>query len=189
MNTSHLPDTHHSVIFSYWISYSIPYLANGYNYVPLPLFERRLVKSPLKLHHISTTEMKAHSYEISHGHFLWIHRQMIFHMKFPTTLPDTKNCSLRMRREYRECFRRHRGLAIPTCITARAWRTCRDACRDCWLAVSLEFGENLSRNSRRMRNPQFYVSGKRPIQPFSEGNIIHPYRMGMKNAVYYVLTG
>ena len=22
-------------------------------------------------------------------------------------------------------------LAIPTCITARAWRTCRDACRDC----------------------------------------------------------
>ena len=28
-------------------------------------------------------------------------------------------------------FPRHRGLAIPTCITARAWRTCRDACRDC----------------------------------------------------------
>ena len=25
---------------------------------------------------------------------------------------------------------RHRELAIPTCITARAWRTCRDACRD-----------------------------------------------------------
>ena len=24
----------------------------------------------------------------------------------------------------------HCGLAIPTCITARAWRTCRDACRD-----------------------------------------------------------
>ena len=24
----------------------------------------------------------------------------------------------------------HRGLAIPTCITARAWRTRRDACRD-----------------------------------------------------------
>ena len=24
----------------------------------------------------------------------------------------------------------HRGLATPTCITARTWRTCRDACRD-----------------------------------------------------------
>ena len=28
-----------------------------------------------------------------------------------------------MRREYRERFPHHRGLAIPTCITARAWRT------------------------------------------------------------------
>ena len=27
-------------------------------------------------------------------------------------------------------FSRRHGLAIPTCITARAWRTCRDACRD-----------------------------------------------------------
>ena len=27
-------------------------------------------------------------------------------------------------------FEGNRGLAIPTCITARAWRTCRDACRD-----------------------------------------------------------
>ena len=25
-------------------------------------------------------------------------------------------------------FSRHRGLAIPTCIMARTWRTCRDAC-------------------------------------------------------------
>ena len=31
--------------------------------------------------------------------------------------------------ECRERFPPHRGLAIPTCITARAWRTCRDACR------------------------------------------------------------
>ena len=45
-------------------------------------------------------------------------------------LPDTKNCGLRMRRECRERFPRDRGLAIPTCITARACRTCRDACRD-----------------------------------------------------------
>ena len=61
-------------------------------------------------------------------------------------LPDTQNCGLRMRRECRERFRRHRGLAIPTCITARAWHTCRDACRDRWLAVSVEVsgGENVA---------------------------------------------
>ena len=42
-------------------------------------------------------------------------------------------------------FHRQRGLAIPTCITARAWRTCHDACRDRWLAVSFEVdgGENV----------------------------------------------
>ena len=45
-----------------------------------------------------------------------------------------------MRRECRERFPRHRGLVIPTCITARACRTRRDACRDRYLAVSLEVG-------------------------------------------------
>ena len=45
-------------------------------------------------------------------------------------LPDTKKMRVRMRRECRERFPRRRGQAIPTCITARAWRTCRDACRD-----------------------------------------------------------
>ena len=45
-------------------------------------------------------------------------------------LPDTQYCRLRMRRECQERFSRHRGLAIPTCITALTWRTCRDACRD-----------------------------------------------------------
>ena len=51
-----------------------------------------------------------------------------------------------MRRECRECFPRHRGLAILTCITTRAWRTCRDACRDRYIAVSFEVGggENLA---------------------------------------------
>ena len=33
--------------------------------------------------------------------------------------------------ECRERFPRHHGLAIPTCITARAWRTCLDECRGC----------------------------------------------------------
>ena len=45
-------------------------------------------------------------------------------------LPDTKKCGLRMRREWRGRFPHHRMLTIPTCITARAPRTCRDACRD-----------------------------------------------------------
>ena len=44
-----------------------------------------------------------------------------------------------MRRECRERFQCHRGIAVPTCITARY------------------------RHSRRMRNPRFYVSGKRPL--------------------------
>ena len=72
---------------------------------------------------------------------------------------------VRMRRECRERFPRHRRWAIPTCITARASRTCRDACRDRQLAVSFEIGGGgkRSRHSRRMRNLQFYVSGKRPI--------------------------
>ena len=72
---------------------------------------------------------------------------------------------VRMRRECRERFPRHRRWAIPTCITARASRTCRDACRDRQLAVSFEIGGGgkRSRHSRRMRNMQFYVSGKRPI--------------------------
>ena len=49
----------------------------------------------------------------------------------PTTclVPDTQSCGLLMRREYRERFP-HRGLSIPTWITAREWRTFRDACRD-----------------------------------------------------------
>ena len=70
-----------------------------------------------------------------------------------------------MRRECRERFPRHRGWAIPTCITARASHTCRDACRDQEQAVSFEIGGGgkRSRHSRRMRNLQFYVSGKRPI--------------------------
>ena len=50
--------------------------------------------------------------------------------QFMGLLPDTQNCGLRMHRECRERFPRHRALAIPTCVTARAFRTSRDACRD-----------------------------------------------------------
>ena len=37
-------------------------------------------------------------------------------------------------------FPRHRQVAIPACIPARASRTCRDTCRDCYLVVSFEVG-------------------------------------------------
>ena len=55
-------------------------------------------------------------------------------------LPDAQNCGLRMHRECRKLILYHRELAIPTCITARAWRTCRDVCRDRYLAVAFEVG-------------------------------------------------
>ena len=79
-------------------------------------------------------------------------------------LPDTWNCRLRMRRECRERFplppiSENRLLAIPACITARAWRTCRDACRDCLHAVTGKTFPAFPAHA----HPQFYVSGKRPI--------------------------
>ena len=70
---------------------------------------------------------------------------------------------LRMRRERRERFSRHRGLANPTGITARASRTCRDACRDRWLAVFFEVGngENVPdiRGACRARNFTYLARG------------------------------
>ena len=50
-----------------------------------------------------------------------------------------------MRRECRERFSWHRGLTIHGWITARTWRTCRDACQDRCIAVSFEVcgGENV----------------------------------------------
>ena len=79
-------------------------------------------------------------------------------------LSDTYNCGLRMRRECRERFPHHRGLAIPTCITARAWRTCRDWCMAGSLTISFLWSRwrgKRSRHSRRMRKPKLNVSGKR----------------------------
>ena len=55
-------------------------------------------------------------------------------------LPDTQSCGLCMRRECRERFPRHRSLEIPACISVRAWRTCRDACRDHQRTVSFDVG-------------------------------------------------
>ena len=80
-------------------------------------------------------------------------------------LPDTQNCGLRKSRGCWVHFPRHCGIAIPTCITARAWCTYHDACRDRWLAIFLwgRWWRKLSRHSRCMHNPQFCVFGKRPM--------------------------
>ena len=64
-------------------------------------------------------------------------------------------------------FKGNRQLAIPTCITARASRTCRDAC------IANPRQEKRTRYSRRMRNPQFYVSDKRPRARSGNINVHH----------------
>ena len=56
-------------------------------------------------------------------------------------------------------FKGNRKLAIPACITARAWRTCRDACRDRLPAVTGKTFPAFPAHA----HPQFCVSGKRPM--------------------------
>ena len=80
-------------------------------------------------------------------------------------LPDTQNRGLRMRRECRERFPRHRvqrkllvsdpGMHHGTCVTHVPW----------CMSGSLNCGSDgkRSQDSRRTRNSQFYVSGKRPM--------------------------
>ena len=78
------------------------------------------------------------------------------HKVHMSLLPDTSNCGLRMRL---------RGLAITSCITARAWRRCRDAYWDYELAGSLEFsgGENVPGILDACTTRNFDVSGKRTM--------------------------
>ena len=57
-------------------------------------------------------------------------------------------------------FKGKRGLAIPACITARASRTCRDACRDCLPAVAGKTFPAFPAHA----HPQLYVFGKRPMR-------------------------
>ena len=70
-----------------------------------------------------------------------------------------------MHGECRERFPRHCVLEIPTCIRARAWRTCRDACPRSLTSgfLRIRWRRKRSRYSRCMRNPQFCLSGKRPM--------------------------
>ena len=83
-------------------------------------------------------------------------------------LPDTWNCGLCRRRECRERFPRHPRVSDPdmhhgTCMPHVPW------CM--WGSLTSSFlwsrwREKLSRHSRRMPNPQFYISGKRPMEQY-----------------------
>ena len=87
-------------------------------------------------------------------------------------LPDTQHCGLCIRRECRERFPRHRLQMKPlvkdpeihhgTCVTHVP----------CCMSGSLTRGVRGKRSwySRRMHNPQFYVSGKRLMRPY-QGNM------------------
>ena len=80
-----------------------------------------------------------------------------------------------MRRECRERFPRHRGLASPTCITARASRTHVPSSMPGSQTSGRWWGKR-SRHFQRMRNTQFYVSGKRPIYYYSR-KLITPFSL------------
>ena len=60
-------------------------------------------------------------------------------------------------------FKGNCELAIPACITARASRTCRDACRDRLPAVTGKTFPAFPAHA----HPRFCVSGKRPILTYS----------------------
>ena len=68
-------------------------------------------------------------------------------------LTDTQNCRLRMRREYRERFPRHRATHVPWCMPGSLTSG----------FLWSRWQEKRSRHSRCMRNPHFCVSGKRPM--------------------------
>ena len=89
--------------------------------------------------------------------------------------PLARYVKLRMRWECRERFPRHRlqrkklvsdpGMHHGTCVMHEPW----------CMSGSLTRG---SRHSRRMRNPQFYVSGKRPMLIYLLGiisSVIYDY--------------
>ena len=75
-------------------------------------------------------------------------------------LPDTQNCRLRMPRECRERFPCHRPHRKPL-VNNPGMREAR-AVMHAEIANPWWRGKR-SRHSWCMRNPQFYVSGKRPM--------------------------
>ena len=71
-------------------------------------------------------------------------------------LPETQKCGLRMRWECRERFPRHRLQRKPLVIDP-------DMHHDTCVTANPRWRGKRTRHCRRMRNPQFYVSGKRPM--------------------------
>ena len=87
-------------------------------------------------------------------------------------LPDTQNFGLRMRRECRERFPRLRGLTILKCITdVRDARAEMHVRLTNFLFLMKSVAEKSPRHSRCMHNPQFYVTGKRPME-FTEDDLM-----------------
>ena len=86
--------------------------------------------------------------------------------------PGPINRGLRMRRECRERFSGDRGLAIPTCIRARASRV--PWCIPGSLTSSCLWSRWRRKRSWHfwwMRNPQFYISCKGPMDQLDEKKI------------------
>ena len=91
----------------------------------------------------------------------WVRRLRVW-LSHMGLLPDTQNCVLRMRRECRERFPRHRlqrkslisdpDMHHGTCVTHVPW---------CNVGIANQRWQG--KRSRRMRNTQFLVSGKRPM--------------------------
>ena len=78
-------------------------------------------------------------------------------------------------------------MLVTFSLPPRAWRLCHDACRDKKPAVSFEVGGG-GKHSQRMRTPQFYVSGKRPIahiETYAEGSWQRCKRHIFRNAIDY----
>ena len=76
-----------------------------------------------------------------------------------------------MRRECRKRFPRHHGLAIPICITACAVPWCMSGSLTSGFLWSQYRGKH-SRQFRRMHDPRFYVSGKRPMGNDPDPNVV-----------------
>ena len=97
-------------------------------------------------------------------------------------LPDTQNCGLRMRRECRERFPLHQLQRKPLVSDPHVRHT--RAVMHVGIANPHWRGKR-SRYSRRIRNPQFYVSGKRPFGRKVASRLGHRHS---KYSVKYILN-
>ena len=104
---------------------------------------------------------------VTHLPVVWMNNWTVISMGL---LPDTYTCRLRMCRECQERYPRHwlqrKPLFIDPGMHHGTWVTHVPWCMSG--SITAVAGKR-SRHSRRMRNPQFFVSDKRPI-----------YRLGQK---------